>query len=207
MRCPVHIRSMAKASSKPTGFEELPQAEFEGVPYSGNVTDWVRELEQQAAKESRKAETREIRSKAGTHRVKAEKAAQREKPVDPNDAARADNIKKATGNLRTSRGTSIGGSSDPKTRAAAGLNPVAGLDISLEDAARLPSGVTATVEALAALIESGNPLFKNGKKWTPHRPARPEKSEGDVRFEMVTEFTPVRRPADGDPGSGRGHRQ
>jgi excinuclease ABC subunit B len=181
---------MAKPSPKPSGFGESPQAEFEGVPYSGNVSDWVRELEQQAAKESRKAETREIRSKAGTHRVKAEKAAQREKPIDPNDAARADNIKKATGNLRTSRGTSIGGSSDPKTRAAAGLNPVAGMDISLEDAAGLPSGVTATVEALAALIESGNPLFKNGAQWIPHRPARPEKSEGGVRFEMVTEFTP-----------------
>ena len=181
---------MSKPSAKPTGFEESPQAEFEGVPYSGNVSDWVRELELEAAKESRKAETREIRSKAGTHRVKAEKAAQRERPVDPNDAARADNIKKATGNLRTSRGTSIGGSSDPKTRAAAGLNPVAGMDISLEDAAGLPSGVTATVEALAALIESGNPLFKNGAQWMPHRPSRPEKSEGGVRFEMVTEFTP-----------------
>ncbi len=185
-----HIRLMSKPSPKLTGFEESPQAAFEGVPYSGNVSDWVRELEAQAAKEGRRAETREIRSKAGTHRVKAEKAAKREKPVDPNDAARAENIKKATGNLRTSRGTSIGGSSDPKTRAAAGLNPVAGMDISLEDAAGLPSGVTATVEALAALIESGNPLFKNGEQWLPHRPSRPEKSEGGVRFEMVTEFTP-----------------
>ena len=64
------------------------------------------------------------------------------------------------------------------------------MDISLEDAAGLPSGVTATVEALAALIESGNPLFKNGAQWMPHRPSRPEKSEGGVRFEMVTEFTP-----------------
>ena len=64
------------------------------------------------------------------------------------------------------------------------------MDISLEDAAGLPSGVTATVEALAALIESGNPLFKNGEQWLPHRPSRPEKSEGGVRFEMVTEFTP-----------------
>ena len=64
------------------------------------------------------------------------------------------------------------------------------MDVSLEDAAGLPSGVTATVEALAALIESGNPLFKNGAQWMPHRPSRPEKSEGGVRFEMVTEFTP-----------------
>ena len=37
---------------------------------------------------------------------------------------------------------------------------------------------TATVEALSALIESGNPLFKDGKLWTPHRPARPETNRG-----------------------------
>ncbi len=187
-----------QAPAAPHGaFEESPQAEFEGVPYSGNVSDWVRELEQQAAKESRKAETRDIRSKAGTHRVTVERKAQAAVPVDPNDAIRAANIKKATGgkkestDKRTSRGTSIGISSDPKTRAAAGLNPIAGLEISLEEAEAMgPNGVTATVEALSALIESGNPLFKNGKLWEPHRPARPEKSEGGVRFEMVTDFKP-----------------
>ena len=90
---------------------------------------------------------------------------------------------------RTARGTSIGGSNDPKTRAAAGLNPVAGLDISLEDAeAGGASGVTATVDALSKLIESGNPLFKDGKTWVPHRPERPEKSEGGIEILMKTDF-------------------
>ena len=167
-----HIRRMTNSPKNPSGFEERPQAPFEGVPYSGSVSDWVRELEADAAKESRKAETREIRSKAGTHRIKAGK------PMD-------DSV------MRTSRGTSIGGSSDPKTRAAAGLNPVAGMDVSLEDADSLmPSGVTATVDALTRLITEGNPLFKNGEQWLPHRPVRPEKSEGGIRFEMVTDFTP-----------------
>lgn len=107
---------------------------------------------------------------------------------------------------RTARGTSIGGSTDPKTRAAAGLNPVAGLDISLEDAEALQSesktrgkakstpdassAVTATVDALSKLIESGNPLFKDGKTWVPHRPDRPEKSEGGIALKMETTFTP-----------------
>src|SRR5690606_41658743 len=51
---------------------------------------------------------------------------------------------------RTGRGTSMGGAASAKERAAAGLNPVAGLDISLEDAAGLnPSGATATVQALS----------------------------------------------------------
>jgi excinuclease ABC subunit B len=98
---------------------------------------------------------------------------------------------KSAAPTRTARGTSMGGAASAKERAAAGLNPVAGLDISLEDAAFLSnSGVTATVQALADLIESGNPLHKNGVLWTPHRPERPEKSEGGITIKMETEFTP-----------------
>ena len=58
--------------------------------------------------------------------------------------------------------------------------PVAGLDVMLEDAGALPpSGVTATVESLSRLIEEGRPEFRD-KTWVPHRPPRPEKSEGGV---------------------------
>ncbi len=93
---------------------------------------------------------------------------------------------------KTARGTSMGGAATPKERAAAGLNPVAGLDIALEDVDKLSnSGVTATVAALSKLIESGNPLHKNGELWVPHRPARPEKSEGGVAIKMVSDFEPA----------------
>jgi len=93
---------------------------------------------------------------------------------------------------KTARGTSMGGAATPKERAAAGLNPVAGLDIALEDVETLSnSGVTATVAALSKLIESGNPLHKNGELWVPHRPARPEKSEGGVAIKMVSDFEPA----------------
>jgi excinuclease ABC subunit B len=54
-----------------------------------------------------------------------------------------------------------------------------------------PSGVSATVAALSALLESGNPLFKNGKQWVPHRPPRPEKSEGGIDFKLVSEYQPA----------------
>ncbi len=157
-----------KKSPAPTGFEEAPQAPFEGAPLSGSVSDWVKQLEADA--EASAAETqREIASKAGKHRKKVEIAAS-----------------------KSARGTSMGGSTDPKTRAAAGLNPVAGLDISLEDADKVsPGGVTATVEALSKLIESGNPLFKDGKLWTPHRPARPNKSEGGISIRMVSDYEPA----------------
>ncbi len=184
--------------STPSGFEEAPQAPLSGTPLSGNVSDWVKQLEAEA--ESSAFETqREIASKAGKHRktveIAASKAARKAAGADdetpPKKGAKKGKVEIV--GSKSARGTSMGGSTDPKTRAAAGLNPVAGLDVSLEDAAKLTStsGVTATVEALSALIESGNPLFKDGKLWTPHRPARPPKSEGGVEIRMASDYQPA----------------
>ncbi|MGV1756371.1 excinuclease ABC subunit UvrB [Rhizobium sp. A22-96] len=161
---------MAKAPKKSpasSGFEEAPQAPFEGAPLSGGVADWVKQLEADAEMSGIETQ-REIASKAGKHRKKVEIAAS-----------------------KSGRGTSMGGSTDPKTRAAAGLNPVSGMDTSLENAANAGTAVTATVEALSALIESGNPLFKDGKLWTPHRPARPAKSEGGIQIRMASDYEPA----------------
>ncbi|MFB2551688.1 excinuclease ABC subunit UvrB [Ensifer soli] len=169
---------MARAPKKPSGFEEAPQSDFEGAPLAGSVSDWVKQLEAEA--EAGSVETqRSIASKAGKHRKSVEIAA--------STAKRGKAEAPSAG--RSARGTSMGGSTDPKTRAAAGLNPVAGMSVALEDAAA-PSAVTATVEALSKLIESGNPLFKDGKLWTPHRPARPDKSEGGIPIRMQTEYRP-----------------
>lgn len=172
-----------KKSPAPNGFEEAPQSSFEGAPLSGSVADWVKQLEADAEAAGVESQ-REIASKAGKHRKKVENEARKH--------SEAVSVNKKATVSKTARGVSIGGSSDPKTRAAAGLNPVAGLDISLEDAGNLaPGGVTATVEALSALIESGNPLHKNGKIWTPHRPARPDKSEGGIRILMKSDYEPA----------------
>ncbi len=185
----LHISRMARSpkNSKPSnsGFEEAPQSSFEGAPLSGSVADWVKQLEAEA--EAGSVETqREVASKAGKHRKKIEIEARKEAEKAANKTA------KNTTASKTARGVSIGASSDPKTRAAAGLNPVAGMDVSLEEAANLaPGAVTATVKALSALIESGNPLFKDGKMWTPHRPARPPKSEGGVTIRMDSEYQPA----------------
>src|SRR5438034_1003770 len=55
-------------------------------------------------------------------------------------------------------------------------------------------GVQATADALEDLIREGRPEFKGEdgqtKIWTPHRPPRPEKSEGGVRFEIKSEYEP-----------------
>ncbi len=51
-------------------------------------------------------------------------------------------------------------------------------------------GVAATADALKALIEAGDPNIKQGVAWTPHRPSRPDKSEGGIHFDLVSEFEP-----------------
>lgn len=55
-------------------------------------------------------------------------------------------------------------------------------------------GVKATADALESLIREGRPEFRRDdgstKVWTPHRPPRPEKSEGGVRFEIKSPYQP-----------------
>ena len=168
------------------GFGEAPQPELSGAPLSGPVSDWARDMERAAEAEARQSEMRRIRSEAGKHRVRA---------GDTEEAKPGKGAKKiperSAAPTKTARGTSMGGAASARERAAAGLMPVAGLDVTLEDAASLANtGVTATVKALADLIESGNPLHKHGQLWTPHRPERPEKSEGGVPIRMETEYKP-----------------
>ncbi len=55
-------------------------------------------------------------------------------------------------------------------------------------------GVKATADSLEALLREGRPEFRKEdgslKVWTPHRPPRPDKSEGGVRFELKSEYEP-----------------
>ena len=51
------------------------------------------------------------------------------------------------------------------------------------------AGASATVAALSQLIEKGRAEV-DGQTWVPHRPPRPEKSEGGVRFMLKSDFTP-----------------
>ncbi|BCH08166.1 UvrABC system protein B [Mesorhizobium sp. 131-3-5] len=153
------------------GFAEMPQAELSGTPLTGSIADWAEQIEQEAEREGRQA-----------GKGDGGKAPKPSKKIP----------ERSTSPGRTARGTSMGGAATARERTAAGLNPVAGLDISLEEAETMTSsGVTATVAALSALIESGNPLHKDGVLWTPHRPARPEKSEGGIAIKMVSDFEPA----------------
>ncbi|WP_207181953.1 excinuclease ABC subunit UvrB [Methylobacterium indicum] len=72
--------------------------------------------------------------------------------------------------------------------AAGGLDPSEAVE---ERGSLAAEGVSATVDALTKLLTEGNPLFKNGELWRPHRPERPQKSEGGVPFRLNSEFTPA----------------
>ena len=52
------------------------------------------------------------------------------------------------------------------------------------------TGAPASAESLKALLEQGDPNIRNRPPWTPHRPPRPDKSEGGRRFRVVSEFEP-----------------
>jgi excinuclease ABC subunit B len=51
-------------------------------------------------------------------------------------------------------------------------------------------GAQATIESLDQLLRLGDPNLRDKAAWTPHRPERPPKSEGGVRFEIVSEYQP-----------------
>jgi excinuclease ABC subunit B len=51
-------------------------------------------------------------------------------------------------------------------------------------------GVAATAESLENLLREGRAEFKGAIAWTPHRPERPEKSEGGRRLVIKSDFEP-----------------
>jgi excinuclease ABC subunit B len=51
-------------------------------------------------------------------------------------------------------------------------------------------GVAATAQSLEELLREGRAEFKGAVAWTPHRPARPEKSEGGQRLVIKSDFEP-----------------
>ena len=175
-----------KKTGKATGFDEAPQPDLTGAPMDeGSLADWMRKIEADAETVDRDAEMNRIRSEAGKHRVKVAQQARKH--------AEANALKKNTTTHKSARGTSMGATSDPKARAAGGLNPVAGLDISLEDAASLTnSGIAATDNALQSLLAAGDPnIATDLTQWVPHRPERPDKSEGGIPLKMVTPYKPA----------------
>ena len=51
-------------------------------------------------------------------------------------------------------------------------------------------GVTASMQSLERLLREGRAEFNTAQVWTPHRPPRPEKSEGGRRLVIQSDFEP-----------------
>ncbi|MTI19056.1 excinuclease ABC subunit UvrB [Rhodobacteraceae bacterium RKSG542] len=179
----------------PQGFGEAPQPPLSGAPVPESISSWFDSVEEE--------DLSALKAKAEKSTAKPEKKAE-SKATKPKKPAAA----KKESSTRSARGTSIGKASSPRDRAAGGLNPVAGLDMSLEDAEAMLqkhtkenkrkkksdasatiSGATATVQALANLIERGR-AEEDGQEWVPHRPERPTKSEGGVPIKLVSQYEP-----------------
>ena len=60
----------------------------------------------------------------------------------------------------------------------------------------------ASQQSLDKLLREGRPEF-HGQLWTPHRPPRPDKTEGGRRLVIKSDFDPEGRSAAGDRRTGR----
>ena len=71
-----------------------------------------------------------------------------------------------------------------------------GIDPDIDEADLAPSGVVlsgpsgGTEKSLEELLRLGDPNLRDAEPWKPHRPDRPPKSEGGVKFELVSEYSP-----------------
>ncbi len=169
-----------------------------------------------------------MRSGGGATRVSSDQSAQAKQTAE--SANKSKKPKKSSRGKKSdqpgysekhvNKGAIIGASSDPKERAAAGLNPIAGLDVSLEQAEKLlgktgksmdkfaepgqifggsvkanPEGAGAFESGVTATVASLSKLIEGGDpnltvNWVPHRPPRPVKSEAGIELKMVTDFQP-----------------
>ncbi|WP_082733889.1 excinuclease ABC subunit UvrB [Pseudovibrio hongkongensis] len=186
----------SKTEPSVTGLGESPQPALSGAPLAGSLSDWAQQIEEEDISALKaKAETKK--------RSDVVVAPMQTDAKNGASAKRSAPKKKSTGAPKKNADAP-----SPRERAGGGLNPIAGLDVSLEEAEELLekhrkdnkkkrkqhkveqiSGATATVQALAELIQRGR-AEEDENPWVPHRPERPQKSEGGVLFDLVSEFSP-----------------
>ncbi|WP_409049304.1 excinuclease ABC subunit UvrB [Candidatus Liberibacter sp.] len=114
-------------------------------------------------------EMRQIRSAAGKHRKNVAKRIRKEK--SPHEPKTKD----------TSLHSSAKIISNSKGNIVSAKDTIRRTDIGTD--------MTPSVQFLSRLIQSENPLFKNGKPWIPHRPTM-ENLENIIPFKIHTEYQP-----------------
>jgi excinuclease ABC subunit B len=120
-------------------------------------------------------------SSAHTARKSAKEA---EKPQGFEEAAQSDFTDSPITGLDPALAEELGLSDELKYRLPRADLPKPGFGLS-------SMGVAATAQALENLLREGRPEFgKEGKVWMPHRPPRPDKSEGGIRLKIKSDFEP-----------------
>lgn len=217
-------KSKAQDLDQQEGFSEAPQPPLSGAPLSGSISSWAKEISEEtekpgapgSGKRTAMASARERERYGGDGSVAANVTEGRKAKLSPKGAK----AKGTYSEKHVNKGAIIGASSDPKERAATGLNPIAGLDVSLEEAERLlgkrgkamdkftepqqifnkgekanPEGSGVFESGVTATVASLSKLIEGGdpnlvNEWVPHRPPRPVKTEGGIELKMTTEFEP-----------------
>ncbi len=198
---PPHIVRMTSDSKKPSGFGEAPQPPLSGEPHSsplsGSVSDWAEDISKEAnlpsvaAQAPAKGRSASARTGGGPDRsAKTSKSAidKKTKSKPPKQPPKRD-TKKAT---RTARGTSVGAAASAKERTAAGLNPISGLEISLEEAEALLAGNAKNVSR-ADPASPGPPPNPSVAQ-----PDRPDTSSVPDRGATASEKRAAKRPRGAD---------
>jgi excinuclease ABC subunit B len=113
--------------------------------------------------------------------------------VDP-ELARALGLPSAA---QTREAADIAGKARAAKRARAGRSGIGEEDGGAARTAFIPPspdeliGAPATMQALSKLLSEGDPRISKERPWTPHRPPRPDKSEGGISFALVSEYEPA----------------
>jgi excinuclease ABC subunit B len=142
-----------------------------------------------------------------------------QEPADNSFSRRADRAAEHTARSSTPQGFEEKRQSGYVARSPFEGSPISGLDpvlakelgLEVDDTAELPgakvgkraekrddevdlgrgvSGAQASNAALEKLLREGREEFQGGIAWSPHRPERPEKSEGGQRFVIKSEYEP-----------------
>jgi len=161
-----HIAAMTrrKRTAAPRGLGEAPQADLEGSPL--DLDDLLPPMLRDG-EAGRRARAAGANMNSGNPRPARTPRSRAARP------ARAPRIE----------GTEGVDLMDPAT----GIAPTAGAE---DHEASL--AVVAARSNLEALLARGRPFYvpDDAPDWVPHRPARPEKSEGGVPFRLVSDFEP-----------------
>ncbi|NOZ32241.1 MAG: DEAD/DEAH box helicase family protein, partial [Alphaproteobacteria bacterium] len=157
---------------------------------SFSIDEFIGEIEKaEDIEASRRLPQERLRNQRRLDREAAEKAAPPKTEFDKRRTTKTSHPDTVTGMSPRSPKSKANSVERPANLDGFGEAPQAGFTSGPASASS--PGVTATVAALQNLIEHGRKEVEGAPAWVPHRPERPAKMEGGIRFRLDTEFEPA----------------